>query len=356
MNLNLFGPINTLGYGYTSLNFLKSLLQLNVNVSHFVIGQAQLTNSEDNTVLQQGLKNAGSFDLNAPCVKIWHQFDLATRVGTGYYFGFPIFEVDSFKPNEINHLKSCDELIVCSEWAKDVVFCNLTPDKTCSVVPLGVDNSIFTPQQHPQAANNTKCIFFNCGKWEIRKGHDILKDLFLDAFPNEEDVELWMMPTNVFLNKEEVQEWESFYNHPRIKLLGRVNSHQELASIMNATTCGIFPSRAEGWNLEVLEMMACGKLVIVTDYSGHTEFCNKNNSMLTKILELEDAFDGKWFLEGSGQWAKINSEQIQSMANYMRAIYDKWRKSPLIYNEEGVKTARQYSWDNSAKKLLEIIQ
>ena len=49
--------------------------------------------------------------------------------------------------------------------------------------------------------------------------------------------------------------------------------------------CGLFPARAEGWNLELLEMMACGKQVIATNYSAHTEFCTKENSILIESDE-----------------------------------------------------------------------
>jgi hypothetical protein len=52
------------------------------------------------------------------CVKIWHQFDLETRVATGRYFGFPFFELDKFNEIEQKHLKVPDELIVSSNWAK----------------------------------------------------------------------------------------------------------------------------------------------------------------------------------------------------------------------------------------------
>jgi hypothetical protein len=41
------------------------------------------------------------------------------------------------------------------------------------------------------------------GKWEVRKGHDILVELFNDAFMSTDDVELWMCNHNPFYTKEE---------------------------------------------------------------------------------------------------------------------------------------------------------
>ena len=70
---------------------------------------------------------------------------------------------------------------------------------------------------------------------------------------------------------------------------------------MSKVDVGIFPSRAEGWNLEILELMSCGKHIITTNYSAHTEFCNKENALLVDIDELETAYDGKWFLGSCGK-------------------------------------------------------
>ena len=73
---------------------------------------------------------------------------------------------------------------------------------------------------------------------------------------------------------------------------------------MSQADCGVFPAKAEGWNLDLLEMMSCGKSTIATNYSGHTEFCNKENCYLVDLPEMETAEDGKWF-RGQGEWGKI---------------------------------------------------
>ena len=79
----------------------------------------------------------------------------------------------------------------------------------------------------------------------------------------------------------------------------------------------MFPSLAEGWNLEALEMMACGKQVIITDFSAHTEFCTKENADLVSISDTEPAFDGKWFF-GQGNWAKIGEKEILDLSAKMQ--------------------------------------
>lgn len=115
MRINLQAPINQLGYGVAGLNILKAL-QDKAEVSLFPIGQPQVTSQADADAVRKGMETAKTFDPQAPCVKIWHQNQMAERIGSGKFIGFPIFELDTFSDLEKHHLNSCDELMVCSEW------------------------------------------------------------------------------------------------------------------------------------------------------------------------------------------------------------------------------------------------
>merc|ERR1712167_234812 len=82
------------------------------------------------------------------------------------------------------------------------------PGSRVDVAPLGVDPSIFKcADKEP----NDKTIFLNVGKWEIRKGHDILCDAFNEAFKEDDNVELWMMNHNPFLDEAQEAEWHNLY-------------------------------------------------------------------------------------------------------------------------------------------------
>ncbi len=124
---------------------------------------------------------------------------------------------------------------------------------------------------------------------------------------------------------------------------------------MSKTDCGVFPSRGEGWNLEVLEMMACGKTIITTDYSAHTEFCTKDNSLLVTIKDLEMAYDGKWFHGQRGRWAKIGKEQVEQISKYMQHVHDLKSNGKLMRNEGGVATSKKFTWDYSADRILKYV-
>lgn len=352
MNINFSCPINSTGYGIGSWNILKHLYSLEPDIAYFPIGQPRVENQKDYNLVDLLYKNSQNFDPYAPFVKIWHQFDLASHIGRGAYYAMSFFELDTFNSFEVSHLKVPDRILVTSKWAKDIIVQNGITTKV-DIVPLGVDREIFDENKY-EKINKNKYIFMNIGKWEIRKGHDILLELFQKAFPDQDDVELCILAsehTNSYSSKEELDQWKNMYSSDkRIKLLNGAQSHKNIAEIINYADCGVFPSRAEGWNLELLEMMSMNKPVIATDVSAHTEFCNKNNCYLVGVNEKEKAYDGKAFI-GQGNWAKIGSNQKDQIIEHMRYCY----KNHISTNSHGVETAQKYSWLNSAQTLLGCI-
>jgi len=357
--INLQSPINSLGYGVAGYNILKELFNRDSSVALYPIGRPE----QDDDFIVKSMNNINNLKLNRPHVKIWHQHDLFQRIGRGKHFGFPIFELTEFDQREKISLHHCDELLVCSKWARGIIR-NQTDAYAnggflldqIHVVPLGVDAEIFYPSQ---VSNSEKTIFFNCGKWEKRKGHDILGECFNKAFTKDDNVELWMMCDNPFLPEDKKSSWESLYKTSKlgdkIRLIPRQQHHQDVARLMNMTDCGVFPARAEGWNLELLEMMACGKHVIATNYSAHTEFCSPVNSRLVNTHNLETAFDGVFFDGKKGFWAELAEEQEDAIIEYMRDIHSLKQSGQLGINQNGLDTANQFTWKNTVDKLLEAV-
>jgi len=350
--LNLYAPINDRSYGIVSANICNSLVEQHEQVNLFPVGGR--IDLSFNQKLKQNVAqclNFNTINAFAPCLKIWHQFELQPFIGHGEHIAWTIFELDSFNQNERKHIESVDKLIVCSEWAKSVVLnnTNLSPNNIF-VISLGVDSSIYYPTN---TSNINPYIFLNIGKTEIRKGHAVLIDAFCKAFNPSDNVELWVSWTNPFLNQQEASEWNNYYLHSslgnKIKFIPWYQTQTELAKCINMCHCFISPSFAEGFNLPVLEAMACGKPVITTNYSGHTQFCNKHNSFLVEPTELENAYDGKWFF-GQGKWMKFGEEQLDQLVQHMRNCY----KNKIIDNKEGLKTAQSLSWSNSTKLLKQI--
>jgi glycosyltransferase involved in cell wall biosynthesis len=209
-------------------------------------------------------------------------------------------------------------------------------------------------------------VFAHYGKWEIRKGIDVLQTAFNRAFTKKDNVKLRLHCWNPFLIKydqqgnvisDENKTWEDYFKKSplgdKIEVAPWLPTQVDIANSMRVADVGVFPARAEGWNLELLEMMACGKHVITTNHSGHTEFANKFNSSLIEVPERESAYDGVFF-HNQGEWAAFDEDQIEQLVEHMRVAHKKVQVGWEI-NGEGINTAQRFTWDNAVKKLVEVI-
>jgi len=353
-SLNYTAPINQLGYGHVGFNILKEMVRQEVRVGLFPIGQPSVSNQEDAALVQGAIKNSEWFDIDAPSLRLWHQFDMAQHVGYPR-IGFPIYEMDRLTELEKHQLRTLHGICVPSHWHKEQLALDGI-EGNVSVVPLGYDPDIFFAA--PPEVRTKEMNFFTAGKWEVRKGHDVLVEAFCQAFEPKDKVALWMMCENPFLDEKGNDEWRRMYKESPmghcINFVPRVESHYDVAKIMRQMDAGVFISRAEGWNMELLEMMACGKPCMATMYSAHCEFFDEDCGPIVLIDREEEAYDGKWFLgEGSeinsGKWAHLGSSQVDDMVSGFRRLYEN--------RGEGYDLGRikQFTWTNTVEKLKNAI-
>lgn len=354
--INLLAPVNSLGYGGVGLNMALSLDQL-CEVSFWPIGTPDVP-MRHLAALQQMNKRTETYDGYAPSLRIYHQFSLAEHVGKGLHAGFPIFELTDFTEVEKNHLSYQDIIFVTSKWAAKVLDDNGIPMNRVRIAPLGVDHTIFYPSDE---YNNGPTTFLNMGKWEVRKGHDFLIEAFENAFTAKDDVRLIMHCYNPCLPTQQQaieynQKWESRYlSSPlRDKIIvtkNRLEIQEQVCDLMRKADCGIFPARAEGWNMELAEMLALGKTCIATDYSAHTEYASGFAYMI-EVDDLEPAWDGVWF-RGQGRWASLGDRQMEQTVEYMRYVHKKKMSGQCLYNSGGANQMAKFTWKETARKVLE---
>ena len=222
MNINYAAPLNQTGYGVAGYNILKALHFLNHNLTYFPIGTPSVDSKEDYDIVMKMINNQNTWDIHAPYVKIWHQFDLADHVGRGKYYAYPFFELDNFSEREKTHLSIPDGIFASSHWAKEVIENNgvKTP---ISVVPLGVNRETFN-ENIPRTRTDNKYVFLTIGKWEIRKAHDLLPAIFKKAFANNEEVELWILAAeHQYSSEEEIAKGKNFIKQITLKLFQDLN-------------------------------------------------------------------------------------------------------------------------------------
>ena len=95
-NLNIMTPINELGYGVAGKNICRAMSSIGYKVSLFPISRPDFSSQEEADIFAPMLRQAQTFDKNAPCLKVWHEFGMAERIGKGRLLGFPFFEINKF--------------------------------------------------------------------------------------------------------------------------------------------------------------------------------------------------------------------------------------------------------------------
>ena len=337
--INLSAALNSTGYGCAATNIFRQLWRRSTDLCLWPIGSSYNVEPDLVASVERALANRKKFDGNMPSLKIWHQNQLADRYSNNISGALTFFELDTLSDEEICNINSLDVLFVASRWAKDIV--DRHCDVKCVVAPMGVDTKTFYPMY--QLPNDDTYRFFSCGKIEVRKGHDVLHEIFNRAFRPNDNVELHIKWSNPFLSDQDHAKWEHMYKNTPLGhkiFFHKTKSQEQLNALINQCDCGIFPTRAEGFGLSILETIACNKPVITTNYSAPTEFCHDRNAFLVTPETLEPAYDGKWFFLGSGNWAKLGDKEIQAFADHMRSCYEQ----DIRTNNDFLNTTALYNW------------
>jgi glycosyltransferase involved in cell wall biosynthesis len=343
-------PINKLSYGIVSNNIIKHLVKYR-EVFLSPIGAFESPTKEAEESAIRFLE--GEVDICTNSLKIYHQFDLATHMGKGKHVGLPFFELDTLSQRDIAHMRLNDLIISPSKWGKEVINQNI-PGLDCEVVPMGVDTSIFYPK-HFKRGN--KCVFLNIGKLEKRKGHDVLLNAAERVFAGRDDVSLWMMAGNKFISESQYSEYVRDARSrlgDKVAFLPHVESDEEVASIINRADFGVYPYRAEGFCLPLLESMACGLKVIATNYSAPTEYLTKDNALLIEPEGLEPAVDNIFF-NGEGNWARLGNKSEDQLAEHMDFCYNTWKNEGPTIDMEAWTTASNLTWKKTAKGIAQHV-
>lgn len=367
MRVNFFAPINTLGYGIHSFYTIRAFEARGHEVCLIPpMGQVRLNNPE----VSRWLMAKEKFSAKDPSIMIFNEEWLSQFSGTPR-IGFPVFEMEKFTPIQLQMMRSCDYLLTPTKWAKQVLRRN--GFQNVFVVNEGIEPEIFQYQPTPTGIKGDLFTFVHVGKFEERKGTLQTIRCFFKAI-EKKDARLVMHINNPFLkNYAPVAELlESFgfcstNNGETWRRMGlvvhfilqKINyyGHDAIARLYAGADCGIFPSKAEGWGLPILECLATGVPAIVGNWTGQSEYLEGSGypeSFLIKSPIQQIAQDDQWFRAGDrGYWHVPMNEELVSLIRHAfenaRSIRagDAWRKS--------VNHFREFTWDNAAAQLESAI-
>ena len=171
-----------------------------------------------------------------------------------------------------------------------------------------------------------KCyvVFFNfdyASCYERKNPEGVLMAFSL-AFQNEKNVRLVIKTnhSNVYPDKVKrlMNVVEVLGISDRIIFVDNFVSKNEMMELINSCDCYISLHRGEGLGLGMLEAMYLGKPVIATNYSGNTEFMNKENSLLVDYRMVDaDVKDFPVYAKVE-KWAEPD---INQASMYLKKLY-----------------------------------
>jgi len=258
-------------------------------------------------------------------------------------------QIDEF----FNQLLTYDQLWVPTKWQRDSTIEQGYPENKIKIVPEGVDGNIFKPgtqiDPNPKYIKNDRFSFMIFGRWDYRKSIGEMIQAFLNTFKKEEPVDLIISVDNPF-SVDNMQSTEERLHHwrledSRIKIL-HFPPFSVYVKYLQQGNVFLSCSRAEGWNLPLIEAIACGTVSICSNYGAQLDFADNiaNKVNIKDFIEPTD-----FFLNDTGKipgiWAEPDFDHLEYV---MRDVYENYSnlKSKAI---EGSKQVRKkFTWENAA--------
>ena len=248
-----------------------------------------------------------------------------------------------------------DMVWTMSAWGRELLERHQLPPERIRVVPAGVDPKVFAPASSARPRGDV-FRFLCIGKWEERKGNAGLVRAFAEEFDPCEPVELVMHCgtswTRAIDYRQEIARLVAGAGRSSARIMASDPLRLEkLVELMRSADTFVLPTRGEAWGLPVLEAMACGLPCIVTDYSGPTEFLNRNNGYPIRVEGMCKAEDPEFFHApwDWGMWAQPDLAHLRSLMRFVYRNPEDARRKGQRAREDAV---RCWTWDLAAEKAM----
>lgn len=174
---------------------------------------------------------------------------------------------------------------------------------------------------------------------------------YLSEFSKKDNVELIIKINSVY----GIPDFDKLFpelkkkDNPKITLITETLDDKQLNQLYNDCDVFVSPTRAEAFNLPVLESLATGTPTIVTNYGGQTDFVDVECGWLIPYKLEEIKHDMMY--EGI-KWATID---IKKLSCAMRFTY-KNQEIVKAMSGRAVSMAKCLTWDNTAKIIVNLLE
>lgn len=260
--------------------------------------------------------------------------------------GYSPQERTAFVPMDVKRANRMDLVMVTSSYVQRVAEASGV-DRPFYVCHHGYDPQWIQPIIRPARSRFT---FLSVSVLNLRKGPDLLLQAFDEEFRHETDVHLIVKTSPHVWHQELHEKLVGIYgNHPQITFLQHHHTDEMMARLYHSADCFVLPTRGEGFGLPTLEAMATGLPVITTNWSGHLDFCNSDNSYLIDVTNK----DQLEFAMGCEEWwASPDQEHLRFL---MRYVYEH-QDEAFQRGQRAAQEVAEWTWDRQVSKLSSFLR
>jgi glycosyltransferase involved in cell wall biosynthesis len=266
-------------------------------------------------------------------------------------------------------LRDQDIIVTPSEWSRQKIIRFGFPHERVHVVHHGVDTGYFRPSPVAERAlirqqlgiEDDEYCFLNIGAMSINKAIDVLVKAFARVAIRHPRVRLVLKDQSSLYGiqaQQVVQDSlrtlsaaEAAAVTQRVVIMNQNLDLDQLRALHGASDCYVSPYRAEGFNLPVLEAVACGSPVLVTDGGATDEFVKDAESKIPSAVlpnrVLYEAGIREERLTTDNHFLEPNLDALIEMmsANVLRG--------PVRCDPQAV--AKDFSWPKVSLDLLALL-
>jgi glycosyltransferase involved in cell wall biosynthesis len=363
LDIIIHGNSNHTGFGIHCRNLLKALTIAKKKVA-FVPIQPMTHQLVDTDCIKDTLDNQRYITGNEPALMVYHASHMIKFCGQPR-MGYAIFETDVIPEHEIALYKTLDQVLVPSEWGRNVLVANGINYKengfpeqldSIKVVPEGYDHTCFNVTQVPEeiihrARQRGYWSFLHVGKYEERKSTNTLLEAFKIAveqtgvpailnakIENPFDVDANKNISFALTGDKDIRLWS-----------GQQVTDAEMARFYHESDFGLYASKGEAWGLPILESIACGLPTITSNWTGMSEYLKGYpDGLIVGTGNQAKADDGKFFRGDRGCWYVPDKEDLIERIKFVL------RDAEQIYRHlrvSCVDAVKGYTWENAVKEL-----
>jgi len=341
------------GYAMSARELLKALDEEGVRVSYeYVYGRGtpfpveEPDGTGDHRLDVISLRRTGRPEVSV----VYAQGDVFRKNRGRRRIGFTMLEVDGFPEEWVRQANEMDEVWVPSAFNREGLLASGVR-RPVHVMPLGVDTDHFNPAIRGVPNPNGDFVFLSSFEWNERKAPHLLLTVFNQTFRASDPV---LLVCKV-LNRRQETSVASEVSALGLKrsggrivfLYNREFPYHQMGALYRSADCYISSSRGEGWDMPLMEALACGLPAIATDWGAHPEYLHAGIAYPLQIRGLVPAESGNRNHTGFN-WSEPDPEHLAQLLHHVFGNRDEARTKGA---RAAAEMAARWTWRHSAQRI-----